>query len=494
MGVISELNPTLTEEIQRVAQIGYWKYLLDKGELQGSQIIYDIHEVPKGTDITLTDAMNFYHPNSREILESHFQACIEKGIPYDLEVLILTFKKNKKWVRTIGHPKIVDGKVTEVYGVFQDITHKKSLYDEILDSKERMDFILSSIKMGVWEWDCTNNRLHWDDTIFEMIEVMRGEIKSEAELYDKIIHPDDREMVTEAIQESLNKRSEFNLRYRIITPKGNTKYIMARGKVYKRDGITWFTGLSWDVTHETNLQETIKVQQTKIQTSARMASLGEMASGIAHEINNPLSVIQTQADFLKLKLKKHALNEDTIQTGLDKIIETCGRIVKIVKGLRTFSRHAENDPMTLVQLDEVLNDSISLISQKLNYSSIEVSIDKEDNLIVMGRPAQLGQVFLNLLSNSFDAIATLDKKWINIEVKRVGDKVRLRFVDSGTGIMDPHVTHIFQPFYTTKDVGKGTGLGLSISKGIIEEHGGKLHYDHCSKNTTFVIELPAVNS
>lgn len=494
MGVISELNPTLTEEIQRVAQIGYWKYLVDQGELQGSQVIYDIHEVPKGMDINLADAFNYYHPNSRALLETHFKACVEKGIPYDLEVLILTFKKNKRWVRTIGHPKFVDGRVTEVYGVFQDITHKKNLFDEVVDAKERLDFVLSSIKMGLWEWDCTNNKLYWDETIYEMIEVDRDTVGSESELFEKIIHPEDKPRVSEAVKESIEQGKEYNLAYRIVTPKGNSKHIMARGKVFKKDGILWFNGLSWDMTREVELQKTIKIQEAQIQTSARMASLGEMASGIAHEINNPLSIIQTQADFLKLKLNKHAVTEDTIVHGLDKIIDTCGRIVKIIKGLRTFSRHAENDPMTLVQLDDILNDSLSLISQKFNYSSIEVKLDKEENLIVMGRPAQLGQVFLNLLSNSFDAIACLDKKWINIEVKREGDKIRLRFIDSGNGIQGTHAGQIFHPFYTTKDVGKGTGLGLSISKGIIEEHGGKIHYDHTSKNTTFVIELPAVNS
>ncbi|WP_408096263.1 ATP-binding protein [Peredibacter sp. HCB2-198] len=494
MGIISELNPVLTDEIQRVAQIGYWKYLVDENELQGSQVIYDIHEVPKGMEISLVEAFNYYLPSSRSLLEKHFKDCVELGIPYDLEVMIQTYNKNKKWVRTIGHPKIINGKVTEVYGVFQDITHNKNLYDEVVSSKARLDLVLSSIKMGLWEWDCTNDRLIWDDTLYEILEVERNINVSPSEMFEKLVHPDEKQRVMAAAKEALESDKEYNIHFRVITPKGNTKHIMSRGKVLKKDGITWFTGLSWDITREVVLQETIKAQESRIQASARLASLGEMASGIAHEINNPLSVIQTQADFLKLKLNKGSLTEEAINQGLDKIIETCGRIVKIIKGFRTFSRNAENDPMMLVQLDEILNDSLTLVSQKFNYSSIEINIDKDDNLTVMGRPAQLGQVFLNLLSNSFDAIACLEKRWVSIEVKRVDDKVKLRFIDSGSGIHHSSLESIFQPFFTTKDVGKGTGLGLSISKGIIEDHGGKIHYDHTSKNTTFVIELPAVNS
>lgn len=240
------------------------------------------------------------------------------------------------------------------------------------------------------------------------------------------------------------------------------------------------------------------MELSNIQAS-KMASLGEMASGIAHEINNPLSVILGRASILQSKvedLKVEGQGKEKIIEDLKKIEATVHRIAKIIKGLKSFSRNADNDPMVRVSLKNTIEDTLELCTEKFKNRSIElrIKLDPTKPLDVEGRPAQLSQVFLNLLSNSLDAVELLPEKWVEISFQESKGKVEISMIDSGNGIPPDTAEKMMQPFYTTKGVGKGTGLGLSISKGIIENHGGRFFYDSKSKNTCFKIELPLIQA
>jgi C4-dicarboxylate-specific signal transduction histidine kinase len=216
-----------------------------------------------------------------------------------------------------------------------------------------------------------------------------------------------------------------------------------------------------------------------------------MAGGIAHEINNPLAIIIGKISQLKRRLKIDTdlikLNED-----LSVIENTAKRISSIIKGLSAFSRNAENDSMENVLVPVLIQDTLELSRERFKFNSIDLRFDYANcqQVFVKGRAAQLLQVLVNLLNNAFDAVEVLPIKWVEIQVKVVGNTCKILISDSGDGIPPDVVEKIMSPFFTTKSIGRGTGLGLSISKGIIEEHHGKLYYDATSKNTRFVIELP----
>lgn len=255
--------------------------------------------------------------------------------------------------------------------------------------------------------------------------------------------------------------------------------------------------LSMDVTERKKVEVAL-LQSTKdradelILNASKMSALGEMASGIAHEINNPLSIIVMQATQLLRKHQLHELEQKTFEDGLTKIAATAQRIGKVVKGLRAISRNPENDPMKEVNVSTVIEDTIQLCVERLSTYSIELKQDYSGiaNVNILGRSPQIMQVLLNLLNNAVDAVLPLEEKWIEIKASKTDKAVVIKVIDSGHGINDHLLSKIMHPFFTTKEPGKGTGLGLSISKGIIDEHRGELYYQKNYPNTCFVIELP----
>ncbi|SMF27459.1 signal transduction protein with periplasmic or extracellular sensor domain [Pseudobacteriovorax antillogorgiicola] len=243
---------------------------------------------------------------------------------------------------------------------------------------------------------------------------------------------------------------------------------------------------------ERELKRNLEVQRASAINSARLASLGEMAGGIAHEINNPMAIILGNLGILQKLIEEDATDQATLEHLIDKAINTCDRVNRIISGLRTYSRDADGDPF----LDETL---LSIIEQTLPYcrerfrdAGIELIIEPIDpRIIISCRATQISQVLVSLLNNAYDAVSEVENKWIRIAAELKGDRVQVTVSDSGHGIPHTVIDRIFDPFFTTKEVGKGTGLGLSISKNLIENHDGTFWVNPRSEHTSFLIELPA---
>lgn len=236
--------------------------------------------------------------------------------------------------------------------------------------------------------------------------------------------------------------------------------------------------------------EKIETQKLNIFRSSKMTTLGEMSGQLAHEINNPLTIIRSSAYSLKKILNHEPIDKLRALDYLDKIENTTTRITKIIAGLRAFSRSGDNDPFESCSLKKIIQDVSELSSHRLKMSGVDFKISEFQDFVFECRPSQIEQVLLNLLNNSIDAVAVLHDKWIQLTIETEPNQFRILFTDSGKGIPPEIVERIMEPFFTTKPVGKGTGLGLSISKGLIEGHQGKLTYNIYNPNTQFIIELP----
>ncbi len=236
-------------------------------------------------------------------------------------------------------------------------------------------------------------------------------------------------------------------------------------------------------------QEDLEDQRHQAIQASKLTSLGEMASGIAHEINNPLTIISALATRTKKNLKDGSISPEKSAENQDKIIATVDRIAKIIRGLRSFSRDSNGDQFGRKKVSEVIEMTLDLCAERLKDKGIEIRLDPMIHIEIECREIQIVQVLVNLLNNSLDALSELDVKWIRISTWEYGDRVYLRITDSGPGIPDAVAEKMMMPFYTTKEIGKGTGLGLSISKGIIEAHQGNFYYRKFDDHTSFIIEL-----
>ncbi len=224
--------------------------------------------------------------------------------------------------------------------------------------------------------------------------------------------------------------------------------------------------------------------------SAKLASLGEMATGIAHELNQPLQVISMNAEMGPEYLAQGKKNR-LVKSFAD-IINQVERAQSIIKQLRTFGRDSAQDEMSLVQTQELLSDSLLFLKRQFSAKNIEIRENMAPALpLIYCNKIQVEQVLLNLLINAKDAVEASDEKVIGIKAYQKDQQLLIEVYDTGTGIPEEQKEKIFEPFFTTKEVGKGTGLGLSISHAIITQHQGVLKVESkVGKGTNFIVQLP----
>ncbi len=239
-------------------------------------------------------------------------------------------------------------------------------------------------------------------------------------------------------------------------------------------------------------QEIVDLQRSQMIAASKLTSLGEMAGGLAHEINSPLNIIQARAsDLQEIAQSRSVVESASVLKATGSILRTCERIMSVVRGLRTFARDGRADPFQEVLLQTIFDDTLALCREKFAAHGIRVDVfGLKPDLAIECQRIQISQVLLNLLNNAFDAVHSLSDRWVRITVSEEGPNVAIRIADSGRGIPKEIAEKAMQPFFTTKPVGKGTGLGLSISSAIAEAHHGKLHIDSRTPNTCIVLSIP----
>jgi signal transduction histidine kinase len=235
----------------------------------------------------------------------------------------------------------------------------------------------------------------------------------------------------------------------------------------------------------------LKNQQAILIQSEKMAALGTMAAGIAHEINTPLTTATLISENLKNMLQETIIDTEAVAKDLSNIERTIVRISKITNSLKTFAYGAKGSKLLSVSVLTIIEDVLFFYDHHLKKNTIKIDFSQVPvDLMVTCRMQEISQVILNLLINSHDAIEKLSDKWINISAVDQGEYIDIKVTDSGFGIPKEVKDKIFDPFFTTKDIGRGTGLGLSISKGIVDNHGGQLFIDLESLHTCFIVRLP----
>ncbi len=240
---------------------------------------------------------------------------------------------------------------------------------------------------------------------------------------------------------------------------------------------------------ETELANLVLEKNNKLFSQSKYSELGMMSAGIAHEINNPLAVIQARTTQL-LRMYRDPAKQQDMADGLQQILYTSERINRTIQGVREFVHQDDNQPYSIVGLKDLVDDVLVFCGQRLKNHGINLRFYGLENFKVRGNKIQLEQIVLNLINNSFDAIEFLPDKWIEMSVHQTDGKIQIYFKDSGNGIPPEIASRIMEPFFSTKDLRKGTGLGLAMARGIAEQHGGNLSYIGSGAHTTFMLELP----
>jgi len=315
--------------------------------------------------------------------------------------------------------------------------------------------------------------------------------------FASIVHPEDIAPALETIKKAIENHQPFEVEYRIFRADGGIRWLQDRGSAFRNEQgeALFIDGFCFDVTERKILEQSLDEERAAAFASSKLASLGEMAAGIAHEINNPLTVIQGRGIQLQKLLESANPDLKKAREWLRQIEETTKRIAKIVSSMRSVARDGKLDRLEEVELGHIIEDVMAISRERFRSQEVEFKFDKslESNIIIC-RPVQMSQVFLNLIQNALDAIQELNERWIELTFSSHGECDEIAFTDSGPGIPTSLAEKIMQPFFTTKANRQGTGLGLSISRKIIESHGGQLTIDQNHPHTRFVIRIPKVKT
>ncbi len=227
----------------------------------------------------------------------------------------------------------------------------------------------------------------------------------------------------------------------------------------------------------------------------RMSAMAEMAAGIAHEILNPLTIIAGKTSIMQSLLEKEGSTNDLVMKCTQSIANQCTRITKIVRALRTFSRNGLQDPMESIPMQQLVDETLALCAERARSKGTKFIADPAPSGTMLHcRAVQVIQILVNLVNNAVDATKDVDFPEVHIRYRLQEGGIDIMVSDNGPGVPDAIAEKIFQPFYTTKEVGKGTGLGLSLSRRLSQDNGGNLSLDPSIGPSCFVLHLKTVDT
>jgi PAS domain S-box-containing protein len=392
---------------------------------------------------------------------------------------------NIRWIEDRAYPiKDDKGIVYRVVGIASDITEKILVEKKIREQNELFEKIVNNIPIFLTVYD--EKGLKWfNKSAYEFSGWSYEEASKKDLIAEFYPDPEYRKNVLEFMANADSSRWEV-----FQTTKKNGEVIPTSWlnvRLSSGDCI----GIGQDISLQLEQEKLIREQQMKIVAAAKMSSLGEMAAGVAHEINNPLTIISGHVHLLKQMNNLGEVSHEEIDKFCDKADQTVLRISKIVNGLKNFARDGVHDSFTFSKVSSLVRDTLSFCEARFRNNNVDLKLDEfDDQVTIECRYVQISQVLLNLLNNAFDAVVKTEKSWVRIHFRQTEKDIFLEVEDSGPGIPKHIQDKIMQPFFTTKPVGTGTGLGLSLSSGIIESHHGKLFLDKNSPTTKFIIQIP----
>jgi PAS domain S-box-containing protein len=458
--------------------------------LDCNQALLEILDYPTKEEFLNIDIAHDLYVNPED--RKTFQEKIERdGYVKDMEVEFKKKNGEKITVLLTGHPiKNGRGEIIGYQGINLDISERKRIENELREANEFFMNLIESSVDGIIAADMKGNIFIFNKGAETLTEYTAKEVIGK--LHITKIYP---EGVAKEIMKKLRSQEYGGVgkfiptQLNVVNKFGEEIPIQlsavliydGAGKEIASVGI--FTDLRPRLTMEKKLQET----HVQLVSSEKMASLGKLAAGIAHEINNPLGGILIYSSLMMEDLSE----EDSKRGDLARIVQEAGRCKEIVKSLLEFARQTE-PKMEPTDINRAITDGLFFLENQALFHNIQI-IKKLDPFLpfVKANAGQLKQVFMNIIVNAAEAIHGSGTLTITTSPAPGRKMVLVEFTDTGEGIPAENLTRIFDPFFTTKEVGKGTGLGLATSYGIIEDHGGKISVkSQVGEGTTFTIELP----
>jgi PAS domain S-box-containing protein len=384
-------------------------------------------------------------------------------------------------------------------------SHLEQVEETLRVSVERNRLATSAAKVGVWDWDIKTGDFYLDPNIKAILGYTDEEIPNDIETWVTYVHPEDSQAVMEAAQACLDgKTPEYIFEHRMLHKDGSTRWIMVRGKAIRDESgdAVRLIGTDADITERKQTEKALRKSEEKLARLNKMESMGLLAGGVAHDLNNILSGIVTYPDLLLMNLPTDSEHRKYIEA----IRESGLRAVAVVRDLLTVARGVAStkEPLNLNELvkEYLRSPELGKLEQLHPTATIKTRLDNE-LLNISGSKAHLRKVVMNLVSNAAEAlnvhgnviISTMNR-YVDKPIKGYSDVNEGEYViwsvsDDGPGILPDDLDRIFEPFYTKKIMGRsGTGLGLAVVWNVVQDHKGYIDVQSDENGTTFDLYFP----
>ncbi len=516
---------------------GIWDWFIIKHELWLSEQFYNLLGYEEGEfPPTLANWKDCFHSDDRKALlrgiQRHLQ---EQDIAYHSEHRMRTKDGEFRWFLVRGQAVWNHkGDPVRMAGSISDIHDRKRMEDELTRSEERYFLAVRGAGVGLWDWDITTDEMFWTDKYKRMLGVTYKIFRPERSFWDERIHPEDLPKVKDAMQSHLKDGTQFDIQYRMRHEDGRYIWVQARGQAdWEDDGTpSRMAGSVADITELKKAEEESTNFEMQLRHSQKLEAIGQLAAGIAHEINTPsqfvgdntrffqdsfgdiASLLELYQQLLDTAEKKEDCSDivDQVKEKIDEVdleylleeipqaaqqsLDGVARIRDIVKAMKEFS-HPGSASKELSDINKNIENTVTVSRNEWKYVS-EVETDLDPDLPqVECLPNELNQVVLNMIVNASHAIKDIvgdsgELGKITIGTRLVEDQCEITIQDSGKGMPDDVKDRVFDPFFTTKEVGKGTGQGLAIAYSVVvDKHFGTVNVEsEEGKGTKFIIQLP----
>lgn len=438
-----------------------------------------------------------YPPDLCAIYKQKLDYVFEYGKTIEFELSFSNAMGVRHHLETL-YPIFRDGEVWSVGGIGRDITDRKKMEAALIRSNVSLGEAQRIARLGTREWDIGTDTIRWSD---EAYRIFGQDFTGSEDNHDKalaLIHPDDQKRFRQYEARLMSGSDPGKVEYRIVRKDNDIRIVQEQGKVFYNDAQEpiRMLGTFRDVTQEKKLRQESEYRLQQIIQADKLASLGEVVAGVAHEINNPNSFITYNIPLLEDTWrifepiieqfsqdnpywKSGNLAIETLRQDMAEIIQAIktgsDRINKVVSNLKEFARVDDSTMFKPVSVNQVIEKTMTIVGARVRKSVRRVNIDLAEDLPqVPGHFQKLEQVVANLVLNAANAITDGDSGEVSISTQFVErlQSVVIEVEDNGLGMSKEVIARVFDPFYTTRRDSGGTGLGLSVSYGLIQEHNG----------------------
>jgi PAS domain S-box-containing protein len=461
-------------EAQRLTLTGSFTWNPATDEHYWSAEIYRIFEYDPSTEVSLGLILKSVHPEDMGLVDQVL-AQTNEGKDFEAEFRAVMASGVVKHIHVLAHRMLGQGDRLEYLGAILDVTERRRSEQALRRSNAFLVEAQRISATGSFSWRVATGQIVWSEQVYRMFEYDTA-LPMTLERIGARVHPEDLHLLDDMIERASRGDSDFEFEHRLLMPDGSIKHLhfMAHGAP-DQSGHMEYIGAVQEVTEQRISEKALSKVRSELAHMARVNSLGALTASIAHEVNQPLSGIITNANTCLKMLAADPPDIQGAQETARRTVRDGNRAADTIKRLRTLfgKRDPTSEP---VNLNEAAREIVALSSSDLQRGRVIVRAELADDLpLAIGDRVQLQQVILNLLLNAVDAMSSIDDRprQAVIRTERLnGESVSLTVQDAGVGLDAQPAEKLFEAFYTTKS--DGMGIGLSISRSIIENHGGRL--------------------